>query len=56
MVLLRGGALAIGEVALRAGFASASHFAVVFHREVGVTQSEYRRRLAGGTRGLSVGL
>jgi AraC family transcriptional regulator len=45
--LLREGDLPIAEVAVRTGFASQSHLAVTFKREVGATPGEYQRRRGG---------
>jgi AraC family transcriptional regulator len=41
--LLRETGTPLVEVALHCGFASQSHFASVFHRQVGVTPSQYRK-------------
>jgi len=42
MALLRETELPIAEVAHRVGFASPSHFSVVFHKVSGVTPRQYR--------------
>lgn len=41
--LLRGGPLALGEIALMCGFSSASHFARRFRQTMGATPGEYRQ-------------
>ncbi|MGN6627884.1 MAG: substrate-binding domain-containing protein [Tepidisphaeraceae bacterium] len=41
--------LALPQVAIASGFTSASYFNVVFHKSVGTTPGEYRRRLGRGT-------
>ena len=43
--LLRSSEAAVGEVARRSGFASASHFSDSFRRHTGMAPSQFRRQL-----------
>lgn len=49
-LLLASGDLAVGEVALRCGFASPGHFAAMFRRLAGMTPAAWRRHRSGTDR------